>query len=64
MPKKRFNAEQIILKLREEEILLAKGKSVAQVCRQLEVTENTYYREKAVADLAKARAEFIREEQT
>lgn len=44
MPKKRFTAEQIILKLREAEILLAKGKTVAEVCRQLEVTENTYYR--------------------
>ena len=44
MPKKRLNAEQIIIKLREAEILLAKGKSVADVCRQLEVTEQTYYR--------------------
>ena len=44
MPKKRYNAEQVIIKLREAEILLAKGKTVAQVCRQLEVTENTYYR--------------------
>ncbi len=44
MAKKRFTAEQIILKLREAEILLAKGKIVADVCRQLEVTENTYYR--------------------
>ena len=44
MPKKRLNAEQIIIKLREAEILLGKGKTVAQVCRQLEVTENTYYR--------------------
>lgn len=44
MPKKRFTAEQIILKLREAEILQAKGKTVADVCRQLEVTENTYYR--------------------
>jgi putative transposase len=44
MPKKRFTAEQIIIKLREAEILLAKGKTVAQVCRGLQVTENTYYR--------------------
>jgi transposase-like protein len=44
MSKKRFTAEQIIIKLREAEILLAKGKTVADVCRQLEVTENTYYR--------------------
>ena len=44
MPRKRLNAEQIIIKLREAEILLAKGKTVAEVCRQLAVTENTYYR--------------------
>ena len=44
MPKKQFTAEQIIIKLREAEILLAKGTTVAQVCRQLEITENTYYR--------------------
>ncbi len=44
MPRKRFNAEQVIIKLREAEILQAKGKTVAEVCRSLEVTENTYYR--------------------
>ena len=38
MPKKRFTAEQIILKLREAEILLGKGKTVGEVCRSLEVT--------------------------
>ena len=41
MARKRYSAEQIINHLREAEILLAKGKTVAQVCRQLEVTENT-----------------------
>jgi transposase-like protein len=44
MPSKRFKPEQIVIKLREAEVLLGKGKTVAQVCRQLEVTENTYYR--------------------
>jgi transposase-like protein len=44
MPRKRFTAEQIITKLREAEILLAKGLKAGEVCRQLDVSENTYYR--------------------
>ncbi len=37
-------AEQIIHKLREVEVLLAHGQSVQQASRQIEVTEQTYYR--------------------
>ena len=44
MPRKRFTAEQIINHLREAEVLLSQGKSVGEVCRQLDVSENTYYR--------------------
>ena len=44
MPRKRFTTEQIIGKLREAEVELAKGKKVPQVCKQLGVTEQTYYR--------------------
>ncbi len=44
MPRKRFTPEQIITKLREAEVLLSKGRKVAEVCRQIDVTENTYYR--------------------
>ena len=44
MSRKRFSAEQIIMKLREAEVLLSKGQAVAEVCRQLGVSENTYYR--------------------
>jgi transposase-like protein len=44
MAKKRHTAEQIIAKLREAEILLAKGTQMPQVCRKLGVTEQTYYR--------------------
>jgi transposase-like protein len=44
MVKKRHTAEQIIAKLREAEVLLAKGTKIAQVCRKLGVTEQTYYR--------------------
>jgi putative transposase len=44
MARTRHTAEQIIGKLREAEVGLAKGQTVAQVCRALGVTEQTYYR--------------------
>jgi len=44
MPRKCFTPEQIISKLREAEIHLSKGSTVVDCCRQLGVTENTYYR--------------------
>ena len=44
MAKKRHTAEQIISKLREAEVLLAKGMRMPQVCRKLGVTDQTYYR--------------------
>ena len=44
MARKRHTAEQIIGKLREAEVELAKGQSVALVVKKLEVTEQTYYR--------------------
>ncbi len=44
MARKRYTAEQIIAKLREAEVALAQGESVAQVARQLGVAEQTYYR--------------------
>ena len=44
MAKKRHGAEQIIPKLREAEVELARGLKVPQVCKKLEVTEQTYYR--------------------
>jgi len=42
--RKRFTPEEIIGKLREAEVALANGKKLADVCRQLGVTEVTYYR--------------------
>jgi putative transposase len=44
MPRKRTTPEQIISKLREAEILLSQGQTVAHVSKQLGVTEQTYYR--------------------
>ncbi len=44
MGRKRHTAEQIIAKLREAEVALAKGQPLALVVRKLEIAEQTYYR--------------------
>jgi putative transposase len=42
--KKRHSAEQIVGKLRRADIELGKGLKVPEVCRQLGISEQTYYR--------------------
>lgn len=44
MPRKRYNAEEIIHKLREADVLLGQGRAVSEVCKQIGVTDQTYYR--------------------
>ena len=44
MKNTRHTPEQIITKLREAEVVLAKGGNIAQVCKQIGVTEQTYTR--------------------
>jgi transposase-like protein len=44
MPRKRYSPEQIISKLREAEVLLSQGQTVAQASKQLGVRDQTYYR--------------------
>jgi transposase len=44
MAKKRHTTVQIISKLRDAEVELARGMKVPQVCKKLEVTEQTYNR--------------------
>ena len=41
---KRHTPEQIIHKLRQAEVELGQGSTVPQVCKQIGVTEQTYYR--------------------
>jgi transposase-like protein len=36
--------EQIVRKLREADRLLGEGSKIVEVCKHLEVTEQTYYR--------------------
>ncbi len=44
MARRRYNPEEIIHKLREADVLLGQGQTVGQVCKQLGVVEQTYYR--------------------
>lgn len=44
MGKVNFTAEQIVIKLREVEVLCSQGKTIIEAVRQIGVTEQTYYR--------------------
>ncbi len=44
MARKRYTAEQIITKLREAEVELAKGQTTPLVCKTLGISDQTYYR--------------------
>lgn len=44
MAGKREKAEDIVLKLRQVEVLQGQGKSVSEAVRQIGVTQQTYYR--------------------
>lgn len=43
---KKMNVEKAIRILREVEVLQGQGQTIAQACRKIGVTENTYYRYK------------------
>jgi putative transposase len=44
MSRKRFTPEQIIGVLREADVKLSQGKNVGQLCREMGITEQSYYR--------------------
>ena len=44
MARKRHTPEQIVAKLRQVDVLVAQGRSVAEAIRSIGVTEVTYYR--------------------
>ena len=44
MAKKYFTSEQIISKLREAEVLISQGKTLAEASRAIGISEQTYYR--------------------
>ncbi len=42
--KKRHSGPQIVAKLRQADVLIGQGKTVPEVCKEIEVSEQTYYR--------------------
>ena len=44
MPNKRYKAEQIVTLLRQIEVGIANGKTTPKVCKEAEITVQTYYR--------------------
>jgi transposase len=44
MSQKRHNVDQIVSKLRRADVELGKGKKIPDVCKIIEVSEQTYYR--------------------
>jgi putative transposase len=44
MGKKNYTVEQIIVKLREIEVLCGQGKTISEAVRQADISEQTYYR--------------------
>jgi putative transposase len=44
MGRKRYTMEQIIGLLREMDVKISQGKNVGQICREIGISEQTYYR--------------------
>ncbi len=44
MGRKRYTPEQIIRVLRQSEVLSFEGRNLSEICREIGVTVNTYYR--------------------
>ena len=44
MARKKYTTEQIIVKLREIEVLCGQGKTIGEAVRQADISEQTYYR--------------------
>ena len=44
MARKKFTTEQIIQMLRKAEIMVSQGKQIDEICRELNIHTQTYYR--------------------
>jgi len=42
--KRRYSGPQIVAKLRQADVLLGQGKTVPEVSKEIEISEQTYYR--------------------
>jgi transposase-like protein len=62
MGKQNYTAEQIIIKLREVEVLCGQGRTVGEAVRQIGVSEQTYYRwRKKYGGMSAGEAKRLRE---
>ncbi|MHC4085147.1 MAG: transposase [Planctomycetota bacterium] len=41
--KKHFSGPQIVAKLRQADVLIGQGKTVPEVCKEIEISQQTYY---------------------
>ena len=44
MKRTRYSTDQIIERLRQADVALGKGQKVPEICKALEISEQTYYR--------------------
>lgn len=44
MTAKRYSSEEVIHKLREVDVLLGQGKTIAEACKHIGITDQTYFR--------------------
>lgn len=44
MAKRRYTSEEIIHKLREVDVCLGQGRTIAEACKTIGVTDHTYFR--------------------
>ena len=64
MGRKRYKPEEIIGYLREAEVLHSKGSSIPEICRQIGIAEQTYYRwRKEYGSLSVDQAKRMKEEE-
>jgi transposase-like protein len=62
MLRKRYNAEEIIHKLREADVLLSQEMNVGQVSKRIGIAEQTYYRwRKAYGGMKVGQAKRLKE---
>jgi transposase-like protein len=62
MARRKYSSEEIIHKLREADVLLGQGKTIAEACKQLAITDQTYYRwRKSYGGLKVDQAKRLRE---
>jgi transposase-like protein len=65
MAKHRYTAEEVIHKLRGADVLLGQGKTIGEACKQLGVTDHTYFRwRKAYGGLKVDQAKRLKELET